>query len=470
MAFNRNSLVVALTLGLIAASAAAGDRPTDIELGRQLFEKNWLRLPADDSPLAIAEGGDGLGPLFNGASCVECHRLGGSGGAGPNEHNVDVVSVVIPLGTDDKSRSKLLQRAAGFHPAFRQRSDVVLHRFGFDRDGEFASYESFRSEILARFPDLPLPATATQIETPNGVLLQLAQRNTPAMFGDGVIDQVSAETLQAVAAKQRAESPRQAGRPSLGGAGRFGWRAQVDSLESFVRTACAEECGLRVRSTGRMIIDQSASPLERRKSRPVRAPVDLSDPQVDALVAFSASLPAPRPVPPENLSTAAKAEAGRQLFGEIGCAVCHVEHVGPARHIYSDLLLHDMGTVLADRVKAPSASSEVARFSAEMSGLATISYYGDVGIRPKTLSRTFVDPPSLNDIETTAREWKTPPLWGVADSAPYLHDGRAETLDEAIRLHGGQGAESANEYAALTDQSRSELMAFLGTLQAPQVD
>ncbi|MGC1274547.1 MAG: di-heme oxidoredictase family protein [Planctomycetaceae bacterium] len=464
MAFDRNLFVFASTLGLIATSAAAGDRPTDVELGRQLFEKSWLRLPADDSPLAIAEGGDGLGPLFNGASCVECHRLGGSGGAGPNEHNVDVVSVVVPLGADEKTRSKLLQRAAAFHPAFRQRSDVVLHRFGFDEEGEFVDYESFRSEILARFPELPSPATATQIETPNGVPLQLAQRNTPAMFGDGVIDQVSVETLQALAARQRAESPKQAGRPSLGGAGRFGWRAQVDSLESFVRTACAEECGLRVRSTGRMIIDQSMSPLEGRKSRPVRAPVDLSDSQVDALVAFSASLPAPRPVPPEDLSTAAKADAGRQLFGEIGCAVCHVEHVGPARHIYSDLLLHDMGPVLADRVKAPEAGTEITQFSDRVIG--SVSYYGP----PRTLTKTFVDPPSLNDVETTAREWKTPPLWGVADSAPYLHDGRAPTLDEAIREHGGQGTESAVEYVALTDQSRSELMTFLGTLQSPQVD
>ena len=35
-------------------------------------------------------------------------------------------------------------------------------------------------------------------------------------------------------------------------------------------------------------------------------------------------------------------------------------------------------------------------------------------------------------------EWRTPPLWGVADSAPYMHDGRANTLSDAIELHGGR--------------------------------
>ena len=47
---------------------------------------------------------------------------------------------------------------------------------------------------------------------------------------------------------------------------------------------------------------------------------------------------------------------------------------------------------------------------------------------------------SLASGEASPTEWRTPPLWGVANSGPYLHDGRAETLDEAIRLHGGEAA------------------------------
>ncbi|MDQ3330735.1 MAG: hypothetical protein M3552_08780 [Planctomycetota bacterium] len=53
---------------------------------------------------------------------------------------------------------------------------------------------------------------------------------------------------------------------------------------------------------------------------------------------------------------------------------------------------------------------------------------------------------------------------------PYLHDGRAETLDEAVRLHDGQGRASAERYEALDEESRDELLAFLGTLKAPATE
>jgi CxxC motif-containing protein (DUF1111 family) len=64
-------------------------------------------------------------------------------------------------------------------------------------------------------------------------------------------------------------------------------------------------------------------------------------------------------------------------------------------------------------------------------------------------------------------EWRTPPLWGVAHSAPYLHDGRAATLEDAIRMHGGQGAASARQFDRLSRNERDQLIAFLKTLQAP---
>ena len=44
------------------------------------------------------------------------------------------------------------------------------------------------------------------------------------------------------------------------------------------------------------------------------------------------------------------------------------------------------------------------------------------------------------------QEWRTPPLWGFRDSGPYLHDGRAESLEEAVAMHGGQGGRSARRY------------------------
>jgi CxxC motif-containing protein (DUF1111 family) len=64
----------------------------------------------------------------------------------------------------------------------------------------------------------------------------------------------------------------------------------------------------------------------------------------------------------------------------------------------------------------------------------------------------------------TATEWRTPPLWGVADSAPYLHDGRAGTLDEAIRRHGGEAAKTSTRYARLAASDRNALLSFLRSL------
>jgi CxxC motif-containing protein (DUF1111 family) len=86
--------------------------------------------------------------------------------------------------------------------------------------------------------------------------------------------------------------------------------------------------------------------------------------------------------------------------------------------LYSDLLLHDMGA-LGDGIVQGSASGT---------------------------------------------QMKTPPLWGVRVSAPYLHDGRAATLDAAILAHAGEGAPSRNRYAALSTDQRTRLLSFLGTL------
>lgn len=66
------------------------------------------------------------------------------------------------------------------------------------------------------------------------------------------------------------------------------------------------------------------------------------------------------------------------------------------------------------------------------------------------------------------RVWKTPPLWGVRDSAPYLHDGRAQTLEQSIAAHGGEAEHSAKKFRSLDYQQRSHLVLFLKSLAGPQ--
>jgi len=67
------------------------------------------------------------------------------------------------------------------------------------------------------------------------------------------------------------------------------------------------------------------------------------------------------------------------------------------------------------------------------------------------------------------RRWNPPSLRGVWQRGPYLHDGRAATLADAIKLHSGQASSSANRFAGLSEVQQEELIAFLGTLRAPVV-
>ncbi|MEZ6057723.1 MAG: di-heme oxidoredictase family protein [Planctomycetaceae bacterium] len=65
-------------------------------------------------------------------------------------------------------------------------------------------------------------------------------------------------------------------------------------------------------------------------------------------------------------------------------------------------------------------------------------------------------------------EWKTPPLWGVADTAPYMHDGSASTLEQAILAHKGEARKVTKNYQEEIPQAdRDALLTFLRTLRTP---
>ncbi|MDA7864686.1 hypothetical protein N9B24_01025 [bacterium] len=68
----------------------------------------------------------------------------------------------------------------------------------------------------------------------------------------------------------------------------------------------------------------------------------------------------------------------------------------------------------------------------------------------------------------TMQEWRTPPLWGVRDSAPYLHDGRAATLLEAVSMHEGEAAGTRDRFLNLSHSDRSAIINFMETLVAPR--
>ena len=139
---------------------------------------------------------------------------------------------------------------------------------------------------------------------------------------------------------------------------------------------------------------------------------------------------------------------GEALFHTIGCGDCHVPKLGSVAGLYSDLLLHDLGDRLSDPSPAPPNT-----------GLGRQSAGG------YSSRIVLVNQPS--SFRQRMRQWKTPPLWGLRDSGPYLHDGRAETIEEAIAYHVGQAERAATAFLRLPAEGRNQILAFLMTLAAP---
>jgi CxxC motif-containing protein (DUF1111 family) len=461
-----------------APAAGAADPPArDVRsLGAELFARSWL----PDDPRC--HGGDGLGPVYNATSCLDCHNQGGPGGAGPAARNVELATGIgymaspdTPVGVNGNviagniglnlvSSKPVQDDLVRAHPGFRDASSAVLHRFGVD-----PNYGRWRADFLAQCrPELAVqtvstggsvaisrsghrhkivrrasldqgpadlaipPSLADQLSAVcrdvagqmgmNRVAFSLTARNAPPMFGAGLIDGLPDRDLEQVAWHQPHEVRGRVHRLKDGRVGRFGWKAQVATLEDFVLTACANELGLEVPGH-----HQAVSPLA--PDATARG-LDLTAEECAALVDYVRSLPPPVSLAPSDARASAAVEEGRKLFESSGCASCHVPDLGPVRGIYSDLLLHDMGETLSD----PG------------------TYYGD-------------DSDSLGAPKRS--EWRTPPLWGIKDSAPYLHDGRARSLAQAVALHGGQGAASAHRFRMLGAPQQSLIQAFLESLAAP---
>lgn len=80
---------------------------------------------------------------------------------------------------------------------------------------------------------------------------------------------------------------------------------------------------------------------------------------------------------------------------------------------------------------------------------------------------TFEEPIPDKMIGAGRQEWRTPPLWGVRDSAPYMHDGRAGSLEQAVAFHGGEAQLSANRFFRLPPEEQASVLTFLRSLVAP---
>ncbi|QDT07679.1 Cytochrome c [Rubripirellula lacrimiformis] len=583
----RRSLLFGLAMAATAvtsiswSSSAIAVSPISVQQGQQLFQRNW-------TPANRAISSDGLGPLFNGQSCVACHSQGGVGGGGAAEHNAHSIGIEEMQIVGGPVDTDIIKRMVStFHPGFILSDGTVINTLAMSHHGGSPAFAQSRAAFLKQLPAEfsshggPVSAPEVRSATSMPVLFhnaigkyqmsiraRLFQRNTTALFGAGAIDRVTDSEIIKVA-KSQEQHPEISGRPATlrsGKIGKFGWRGNVASLMEFTDQACANEVGLETKRK-----PQPADPMVPGYRN---SGVDISDEQIEAMADFMAALPAPvRDVPGDSKSRM-QVERGEQMFASVGCAVCHLPHIGPAREIYSDLLLHDMGHELVDLNHAepyiirttPATRLSMAGTERVTGTMMVGGYYGpatEINVDQTTVSGRldsgrggavraesgriddlpqlpnnrayygrsqsiaarpggvamrglhFVAPSvpkerlllvdlaydeknfsssTSKDLyglvmnakierKSTVRqtvynrihfeptkfnqEWRTPPLWGVRDSAPYMHDGRAQTLLESIAMHGGESAGTRDRFLQLPLSDRHAILAFLNTLAAP---
>jgi len=173
--------------------------------------------------------------------------------------------------------------------------------------------------------------------------------------------------------------------------------------------------------------------------------------EVSAMHVWSGAL-----APPVQRRRDASAERGFALFqsSDLGCADCHV----PAYETESSILSFSFPEVPEDPTANVYRSIDLREFGYRPAGN---------GVRVAVFSdfKTHDMGPGLADTDPF---FITAKLWGVADTAPYLHDGRASTLSEAILAHGGEAAGASAGFAVLDDQGKIDLLGFLRTLRNPR--
>ena len=394
-AVRRSTLVLAA--GLIVCLCGLGvaqqrtPLPGDPLPGVTPVEFEEFRLGLEDF-LEVETADDGLGPAFNATSCAICHNVPAIGGT----------SVIAEV------------RAGRRGP-----------------QGEFAALYDTGESLFHLFS---IPSHACQPMIPAEATI-VARRVPIPLFGAGLVEAIPDETIVEL------EDPFDRNRDGVSGRaariidpasgdrriGRFGWKAQQATLLSFSADAYRNEMGItndvfpREVAAGvsidRMrICDRIPEPEDKRDPRTGRRGID----NFASFMTFLAPL--------GRGSTDDTVRIGEQVFGSVGCAACHTPALttGPSANplfnrravpLFSDLLLHDVGT--GDGIQQDAGAPE---------------------------------------------EIRTPALWGLRFRRPLLHDGSAATIEEAIRRHTGEAELARRGFEELRVTDRAALLAFLRSL------
>ena len=315
----------------------------------------------------------GLGPLFNQRSCVACHGNPTAGG----------------MGWDGLG---------------------IVYRVGRFENGAFDPLDGAGGPVARNHSIAELGVACNLVAGPPSVANLISVRNAPPLYGLGLIDRIPDGVIRAGAASSASKGRLNIVRDALGNerVGRFGWKADTATLEQFVGEAFRNELGITNPIAPTDLVPPGSGCAGRTSEK-----LEDNGSVVRAVTAYIGSMrPPASKVGPQH-------RAGQLLFSTIGCAACHTPTLssgGVDIPLYSDLLLHDLGPAMDDRVVQGGA---------------------------------------------TGKDWRTAPLWGLGMRARLLHDGRATNVPDAILAHDGEAAAATDAFRQLTWHERASLLAFL---------
>jgi len=374
----------------------------------------------------------GLGPLFIQHSCEGCHNRNGRSHPPLNEAD-NSSGLLIRLSMPGEGE---VGEPLGV-PGFGTQLQTAAVAGTVPEGNFFISWEFFPvtfpdgHQVILRQPYYTF--YNTYVELPESVLR--SGRNAPALIGLGLLAAIPEADLIS------REDPADADGDYISGianrvwdyrlghyrVGRFGWKGGSPDVVQQTADAFLQDMGI----TSAGIFPVEACLGQSNCLSPGALPdVSLEQVKRTAFYLQSTGVPARRNIQHPDVVR------GKLVFHELGCAGCHIPEwrTGSSPHAflsnqliypYTDLLLHDMGEGLGDG-------------------------------RPEYLA--------------SANDWRTPPLWGIGlakvvnPEGTFLHDGRAETVEEAILWHGGEAIHTRNAYIDLPAADRHALMRFLESL------
>nr|CAA6829308.1 MAG: Probable thiol oxidoreductase with 2 cytochrome c heme-binding sites [uncultured Thiotrichaceae bacterium] len=422
---------------LLPADNLSIERQDDFFVGRAFFRLPWVTAPA------LTKARDGLGPLFNGKTCLSCHVRNGRGHA--------------PINKDEPFQSALIRLS--IPPTTQQQRDIAqrlgaVPERGYGDQLQFHAIPGIKPETSAQIAYTEISGQFNdgesytllkpQLTLEQGAYgefdagLMTSVRVAPLMVGLGLLEAIPEADILELADPDDDDNDGVSGRPNQVWdiarqavvLGRFGLKANQPTVEQQSAAAFSADLGI----TSTLFPEQSCTEKQEGCSQARHG----GEPEISAelmeKVTFYVSVLG---VPARRNAGQDMVLLGEQLFRESGCMACHVGEyrTGESKKYpelshqiirpYTDLLLHDMGEGLADG-------------------------------RP--------------DFKASGREWRTPPLWGIGlvekvnGHSRFLHDGRARNLLEAVLWHGGEGESAKRKVLALTKRERHALVAFLNSL------